>query len=66
MRDYARRSATLCGSVGTGFSKRAARDLKARHGSRSTRPLIAFAGLWTPWTGTRGTKANSIEGEHKL
>ena len=31
-----------------------------------SRPLFAFAGIWTPWHGTRGTKANPIEGEHLL
>jgi len=31
-----------------------------------TRPLFAFAGLWRPWTGTRGTKAKPVEGEHLL
>jgi putative SOS response-associated peptidase YedK len=31
-----------------------------------SRPLFAFAGLWTPWTGTRGTKANPETGEHML
>ena len=30
------------------------------------RPLFAFAGIWTPWTGTRGTKANPMEGDHQL
>ena len=30
------------------------------------RPLFAFAGLWRPWTGMRGTKAEPIEGEHRL
>ena len=25
-----------------------------------------FAGIWRPWTGTRGTKANPVEGEHLL
>jgi len=30
------------------------------------RPLFAFAGIWTPWHGTRGTKAQPIEGEHRL
>lgn len=30
------------------------------------RPLFAFAGIWTTWTGVRGTKANPIEGEHAL
>ena len=31
-----------------------------------SRPLFAFAGIWTTWHGTRGTKANPIEGEHTL
>jgi putative SOS response-associated peptidase YedK len=30
------------------------------------RPLFAFAGLWRPWTGVRGTKADPVEGEHRL
>ncbi|MCB8823134.1 SOS response-associated peptidase [Microvirga rosea] len=30
------------------------------------RPLAAFAGIWRPWTGTRGTKAEPVEGEHLL
>jgi putative SOS response-associated peptidase YedK len=30
------------------------------------RPLFAFAGLWQPWTGTRGTKSKPIEGDHTL
>ena len=30
------------------------------------RPLFAFAGLWRPWTGTRGPKADPAEGEHQL
>jgi putative SOS response-associated peptidase YedK len=30
------------------------------------RPLFAFAGIWTPWTGTRGTKAKPIDGNHML
>ncbi len=30
------------------------------------RPLFAFAGLWRPWRGTRGTKADPVEGEHRL
>jgi putative SOS response-associated peptidase YedK len=34
--------------------------------SRDTRPLFAFAGIWRPWTGLRGTKANPVEGEHLL
>ena len=31
-----------------------------------SRPLVAFAGVWTEWTGTRGTKANPVEGQHLL
>ena len=31
-----------------------------------TRPLFAFAGLWTDWTGVRGPKADPVEGEHRL
>lgn len=30
------------------------------------RPMFAFAGIWTNWTGVRGTKANPVEGEHLL
>jgi putative SOS response-associated peptidase YedK len=30
------------------------------------RPLFAFAGLWRPWSGTRGTKSKPIEGDHTL
>lgn len=30
------------------------------------RPPFAFAGIWRPWTGTRGTKAAPEEGEHLL
>jgi putative SOS response-associated peptidase YedK len=44
-----------------------------RHAKRPTwfalgedRPLFAFAGIWRPWTGTRGTKAAPAEGEHLL
>jgi putative SOS response-associated peptidase YedK len=32
----------------------------------ATRPLFAFAGIWRPWTGTRGTKAVPEQGEHRL
>jgi len=28
--------------------------------------LFVFAGIWTRWSGTRGTKANPVEGEDKL
>lgn len=31
-----------------------------------SRPLLFFAGVWTTWHGTRGTKANPVEGEHQL
>jgi putative SOS response-associated peptidase YedK len=30
------------------------------------RPLFCFAGIWTSWTGTRGTKADPVTGEHRL
>ena len=30
------------------------------------RPLAVFAGIWTTWIGSRGTKANPVEGEHQL
>jgi putative SOS response-associated peptidase YedK len=30
------------------------------------RPLFAFAGLWTPWRGTRGPKSAPVEGQHEL
>jgi putative SOS response-associated peptidase YedK len=31
-----------------------------------SRPLFAFAGIWTTWRGIRGAKASAAEGEHKL
>src|SRR3954451_1376643 len=31
-----------------------------------TGPLLAFAGIWTEWTGVRGTKANPVEGRQLL
>jgi putative SOS response-associated peptidase YedK len=31
-----------------------------------SRPLAFFAGIWTPWKGTRGSKAKPGEGEHQL
>ena len=37
-----------------------------KDGFASARPLFGFAGIWRPWTGTRGTKADPVEGEHKL
>ena len=30
------------------------------------RPLAVFAGIWTSWKGTRGTKVNPVEGKHQL
>src|SRR5208337_291588 len=30
------------------------------------RPLFAFAGLWTPWRGTRGPKSALVDGDHEL
>ncbi len=35
-------------------------------GVDESRPLAAFAGIWRPWTGTRGTKAQPVEGEQLL
>ena len=32
----------------------------------ASRPPFAFAGIWRPWTGTRGTKAAPEDGEHQL
>ena len=31
-----------------------------------SRPLFAFAGIWIPWQGIRGTKTNPIQGGHQL
>ena len=31
-----------------------------------TRPLAVFAGVWTAWHGTRGTKSNPVEGKQQL
>jgi putative SOS response-associated peptidase YedK len=31
-----------------------------------SRPLFFFAGIWRPWTGTRGTKSDPVKGEHLL
>jgi putative SOS response-associated peptidase YedK len=31
-----------------------------------SRPLFAFAGIWAPWHGTRGTKSEPVIGEHRL
>jgi putative SOS response-associated peptidase YedK len=31
-----------------------------------SRPLFAFAGIWRPWTGVRGTKSAPADGEHLL
>ncbi|MBN8920449.1 MAG: SOS response-associated peptidase family protein [Rhizobiales bacterium] len=30
------------------------------------RPLFAFAGIWRPWRGLRGTKKAPVDGEHLL
>jgi putative SOS response-associated peptidase YedK len=30
------------------------------------RPPFAFAGIWTPWSGARGTKKDPVEGNHLL
>lgn len=34
--------------------------------ARADNEGFCFAGLWRPWTGVRGTKANPVEGEHRL
>ncbi len=31
-----------------------------------SRPIFALAGIWTPWHGTRGTKAEPVVGDHRL
>lgn len=31
-----------------------------------SRPIFSFAGIWTGWSGARGTKANPIEGKHLI
>jgi putative SOS response-associated peptidase YedK len=31
-----------------------------------SRPLAFFAGVWTSWSGVRGTKANPVAGVHQL
>ena len=35
-------------------------------GLDETRPLFFFAGIWTPWTGTRGSMKTPRPGEHQL
>jgi len=30
------------------------------------RPLFCYAGIWAPWTGTRGTETDPVTGEHRL
>ena len=35
-------------------------------GLDESRPLFAFAGIFTSWTGVRGTKAEPVTGEHRL
>ncbi len=31
-----------------------------------SRPVFAFAGIWTTWHGRRGSKADPVEGQHRL
>ena len=31
-----------------------------------SRPLFFFAGIWRPWRGVRGTKADPVTGNHML
>jgi SOS response associated peptidase (SRAP) len=42
------------------------RKTPVRFALNKDRPLAAFAGIWRPWTGVRGTKAEPVEGEHLL
>ncbi|MDQ1899941.1 SOS response-associated peptidase [Paracoccus sp. WLY502] len=35
-------------------------------GLDESRPLFFFAGIWTPWTGTRGSMKTPRPGEHQL
>lgn len=37
-----------------------------KDGSSNPRPAFGFAGIWRPWSGTRGTKADPVVGEHRL
>ncbi|MFT3726123.1 MAG: SOS response-associated peptidase family protein [Hyphomonadaceae bacterium] len=46
-------------TVGTGAFKEVEFALASRL------PFM-FAGLWRPWTGTRGTKKDPVDGEHEL
>lgn len=42
------------------------RPKKERWFAVPDRPLAWFAEIWRPWTGTRGTKSDPVEGEHLL
>jgi putative SOS response-associated peptidase YedK len=42
------------------------RKTPTRFAFDESRPLAVFAGIWTTWHGTRGTKANPVDGEHQL
>ena len=46
-------------TVGTGAFR------EAEFGRADGLPFM-FAGMWRPWTGTRGTKKEPIEGDHEL
>jgi putative SOS response-associated peptidase YedK len=35
-------------------------------GLSKDRPLFFFAGIWREWSGTRGTKADPVVGDHLL
>ena len=52
----------------TSFREYTDRQPKVPHWFALTeeRPLFAFAGIWRPWTGIGGTKADPVEGEHRL
>ena len=42
------------------------RETPTRFVLSEDRPPFAFAGLWTPWRGVRGSKSAPVEGEHEL
>ena len=62
-----RRTAASCRSRASANTPTPSRA-RRRRGSPGTRAgrSLAFAGIWTTWRGTRGTKANPVEGEHQL
>jgi putative SOS response-associated peptidase YedK len=60
-----------CAVVATSFFEydertRGAKRMTQVEFARADGEPFCFAGLWRPWTGTRGTKKEPVEGEHKL